>query len=193
MATLLSGCFIPKTVNFQQMINTGVERRVCRTTHPKQRLFHIETHVVVIVCHNRDEAFEGGDLNGRAGVLCGFADNLHNVISLTLKRGGRISRDTNVVMCDGDTHLPFKVIPNKVKRVLKSGDRGELDIGGGFIFAGTMNDSCQNLVRSLTQNRGVLVVWSEKWTSESRKRGHTIDSQMNPIACKVATRRLTLD
>lgn len=66
----------------------AVEHRIWRTTHPKQGLFHIETHVVVIVRHNRDEALEGGDLNGRAGVLCGFADNLHDVISLTLKRGG---------------------------------------------------------------------------------------------------------
>jgi len=55
-------------------------------------------------------------------------------------------------MYDGDAHLAFKVIPDEVERVLKSGDRGELDIGGRFIFAGTMNDSCQNLVRSLTQN-----------------------------------------
>ena len=55
-------------------------------------------------------------------------------------------------MYDGDAYLPFEVIPDKVKRILKSGDRGELDIGGRFIFAGTMNDSCQYLVRSLTQN-----------------------------------------
>ena len=55
-------------------------------------------------------------------------------------------------MYDGDAHLPLKVIPNEVERVLKSGDRGELDIGRRFIFAGTVNDSRQNLVRSLTQN-----------------------------------------
>ena len=57
-----------------------------------------------------------------------------------------------MVMYDGDTHLPFKVIPDEVKRVLKSGDRGELNIGGGFVLAGTVNDSRQNLVRSLAQN-----------------------------------------
>jgi hypothetical protein len=146
-------------------------------------LFHIETHIVVIVGHDRDEALKGSDLNGRAGVLRGLADNLHDVISLTLENARSFSRNTSVATCGGVAHLPFKVIPNKVKRVLESGDRGELDIGGRFVFAGTMDNSCQNLVRSLAQNRGVLILGSE----------NTIDSQMNPIACKVATRRLTLD
>ena len=58
-------------------------------THPKQGLFHIETHVVVVVCHDRDEAFKGRNLNGRAGILRGLADDLHDVISLTLESAGK--------------------------------------------------------------------------------------------------------
>ena len=44
-------------------------------------------------------------------------------------------------MYGGDAYLPFKVVPHKVKRVLESGDRGELDVGGWFVFAGTVNNS----------------------------------------------------
>jgi len=108
-------------------------------------LFHIETHVVVIVRHDRDEALKGGDLNGRAGVLCGLTNNLHDIISFTLGIWKVIS-DASVIMYGGDVYLAFKVIPHKVKRVLESGDRGKLDIGGRFILARTMDDSCQNLV-----------------------------------------------
>jgi len=50
------------------------------------------------------------------------------------------------VIYDKGTYLPFEVIPHKVKRVLESGNRGELDIGGGFVFAGTVDNGCQNLV-----------------------------------------------
>lgn len=45
-----------------------------------------------------------------------------------------------------NSYLPFKVIPNEVKRILESGNRGELNIGGGFVFASTVNNRRQNLV-----------------------------------------------
>lgn len=45
-----------------------------------------------------------------------------------------------------DAYLSFEVIPHKIKRVLKSGNRGKLDIGGRFIFASAMDNSRQNFV-----------------------------------------------
>jgi len=55
---------------------------------------------------------------------------------------GNVGSNASVVIYDEGTYLPFEVIPHKVKRVLESGNRGELDIGGGFVFAGTVDDGC---------------------------------------------------
>ena len=97
MATLLSGCFIPKTVNFQRS-QCAVKYQVRSTTYAEQCLFHIKAHVVVIIGHDRHEALKGSDLNGRTRVLCGFANNLHDVISLTLEIGTSwFKRETAIV------------------------------------------------------------------------------------------------
>jgi len=101
---------------------------------------------VVVIGHNRDEALKGGDLNDRTGVLCGFANNLHDVISLTLGNCKQVGSGVSVAMHGGDLYLSFKVVPDKVERVLESGNRGELDLGRRFVFASTVDNSCQNLV-----------------------------------------------
>lgn len=49
-------------------------------------------------------------------------------------------------MCDGYAYLSFKVIPYKVERVLESGNRGELNLRGKFVFAGTVDNGRQNLI-----------------------------------------------
>lgn len=55
---------------------------------------------MVIVGHDCNKTFESSDLNNSAGILCGFANNLHDVVSFTLEKLVKPNR----VNCTEEAH-----------------------------------------------------------------------------------------
>jgi len=53
-------------------------------TYTEESSLHVIAHFVVIKAHNSHKCFEGSSLHLDGLVLCGFAYDLHDVISLTL-------------------------------------------------------------------------------------------------------------
>lgn len=51
----------------------------------EQRSLHVKVHLAVVQAHDANETFERADLDCRGRALRRLADDLHNVISLTLE------------------------------------------------------------------------------------------------------------
>lgn len=55
-------------------------------TYTKECTLHIKLHRVVVEMHDSDQALESSDLNVRGCRLCSFANDLHDVVTLALRR-----------------------------------------------------------------------------------------------------------
>ena len=53
-------------------------------TNPKERPFHVESHLIVIQAHDADQALKGADLYSAIRVLSRLAHDLHDVVALAL-------------------------------------------------------------------------------------------------------------
>lgn len=86
--------------------------------------------MLVVQAHNPDETLERADLDGGRRALSGLADDLHDVVALS---------------------LALKVVADELERVVEGVDSSGLDIGAGLLLAGALDDGGQDLVRASGQ------------------------------------------
>lgn len=55
-----------------------------KNSEPKESLFHIVAHLVIVELHDADETFVRRDFNVDIGALRGLTHDLHDVVSLSL-------------------------------------------------------------------------------------------------------------
>lgn len=92
----------------------------------KQSLLHVEAHLLVVRAHDTVETAKGTGLDTEIVGLGSLADNLHDVIPLT---------------------LILHVGPNKVDRITQSGHGGIPHVHVGLLATGTLDDGGEDGIR----------------------------------------------
>lgn len=91
----------------------------------KERLFHVEAHLVVVERHDPIQAAPGALLDSRVVRLRSLADDLHNVVALA---------------------FVLKVCAHKLQRVAQGGDGSVPHVVVGLLFPCTLDDGGENCV-----------------------------------------------
>ena len=113
-----------------------VRLRVAHAEHrePKERLLHVEAHLVVVQLHDAHQVLERGDLDRGVRRLRRLAHHLHDVVALA---------------------LALKVAAHKLERVEQRLERGELHLGRRLLLAGALDHRGEDLVGLRREHRGI--------------------------------------
>lgn len=115
--------------------------------YTKESPLHVIAHLVVIKAHNPHKCFEGSSLHLNSLVLCGFAHDLHDIISLPLHIGEKwVCRKQNL------SHLSLEIVFDEVERIVKGLDGSELYFGRRLLPAGALNDGSEDLIGAKLEN-----------------------------------------
>ena len=116
----------------------------------KQSLLHVEPHLIVVQSHDTVQAAISTLLDSRIIGLCGFADDLHDVVALA---------------------LILEVGPNKLEGVAKSGDGSNADVVVGLLFSCALNNCCEDGIRMLCEAVSKILVFSLADEADSSEGG----------------------